>query len=64
MHALKGDDPVEFADLQYKRGSIYLAQSQTAKAIEAYETALRANPHHPDARRMLDLARQAESAAR
>jgi hypothetical protein len=64
MHALKGDDPVEFADLQYKRGSIYLAQSRTAKAIEAYETALRANPHHPDARRMLDLARQAESAAR
>ena len=61
MHALKGDDPVEFADLQYKRGSIYLAQSQTAKAIEAYETALRANPHHRDARRMLDLAKRAES---
>jgi len=64
MHAIKGDDPVEFADLEYKRGSIYLAQSQTAKAIEAYETALRANPRHPDARRMLDLARQAESEAR
>ena len=60
MHAIKGDDPLEFADLQYKRGSIYLAQSQTAKAIEAYETALRANPRHTDARRMLDLARQAE----
>ena len=61
MHALKGDDPVELADLTYKRGSIYLAQSQTAKAIELLETALRANPRHPDARRMLDLAKRAKT---
>ena len=59
MHALKPDDTTELAELHYKRGSIYLAQSEVGKAIEDFEAALRLNPRHPDARRMLDFARQA-----
>lgn len=60
MHALRGEeDPVESAELRYKRGAILMAQSQTAKAIELFEAALGLNPRHPDARKMLDFARQA-----
>ncbi len=59
MHALKPDDTTELAELHYKRGCVYLAQSEVGKAIEDLEEALRVNPRHPDARRMLDFARQA-----
>ena len=64
MHALKAEDPKELAELRYKRGSVYLALSQVGKGIESLEAALRANPEHADARRMLGLARQAAAQSR
>ncbi len=64
MHALKGEDPTELAELNYKRGTIYLALSRIDEGIRSLETALRLNPRHPDARRMLDAARGAVSRGR
>jgi len=58
MHALKGEDPVELAELTYKRGTIELGQSRIDEGIRSLEEALRLNPRHPDARRMLDAALQ------
>ncbi len=60
MHALKGEDPVELAELNYKRGTIELGQSRIDEGIRSLEEALRLNPRHPDARRMLDAALQAK----
>ncbi|HMI30126.1 MAG TPA: tetratricopeptide repeat protein [Candidatus Limnocylindrales bacterium] len=60
MHALKGEDPMEQAELTYKRGTIYLAQNRIDEGIESLEEALRLNPRHPDARRMLEAALQAK----
>jgi len=60
MQALKGEDRAELAELNYKRGSILLAQNRIDDGIAAFTTALRLNPRHPDARRMLDLALDAK----
>jgi len=64
MHALKAEDRTERAELSYKRGSIYLAQNRLDEGIAALTTALSLNPGHADARRMLDLARQAKQQRR
>jgi len=64
MHALKAEDRTERAELSYKRGSIYLAQNRLDEGIAALTTALSLNPRHADARRMLDLARQAKQQRR
>jgi protein O-mannosyl-transferase len=47
----------DMAELQYTRGAIYWVQSQREKAIEAWEAALRANPHHERAAQWLKTAR-------
>ncbi len=64
MHALKGEDPVELAELNYKRGTIELGQSRIDEGILSLTEALRLNPRHPDARRMLDAALQAKGQSR
>jgi tetratricopeptide (TPR) repeat protein len=64
MHALEGEDPVELADLHYKRGTILLGQSRIDEGIRSLTEALRLNPRHPDARRMLDAALQAKGQSR
>lgn len=64
MHALKGEDPVELAELNYKRGTIQLGQSRIDEGIRSLTEALRLNPRHPDARRMLDSAIQARGQTR
>lgn len=59
VHARREEsDPSETAELHYKRGTIYVAQGRTAESIQEFETALRANPRHADARKMLDYAHQ------
>jgi tetratricopeptide (TPR) repeat protein len=60
LHALKAEDVNERAELNYKRGVIYLAQNRLDEGIAALTTAVSLNPAHPDARHMLDLARQAK----
>jgi tetratricopeptide (TPR) repeat protein len=60
MHALKEEDPIERAELSYKRGIIYLGQNRLDEGIATLETAHRLNPGHPDALRMLESARQAK----
>ncbi len=64
MHALKAEDTTERAELNYKRGTIYLGQNRIDEGIAALTTAVSLNPGHPDARRMLDLARQAKQQGR
>ncbi len=65
MHELRNEeDPTEQAELHYKRGTIYVAQSRFAESIQEFETALRGNPSHADARKMLDYARQTEGGSR
>ncbi len=56
--------PLQLAELQYKRGSVLLAQGRIEEAIEAFEAALRLDPRHADARKMLDAARQAAGPSR
>ncbi len=56
MHALKGDDPAELAELNYKKGTTLLALNRIDEGIAALTTALRLNPRHPDARQMLEAA--------
>jgi protein O-mannosyl-transferase len=60
MHALKEEDPIELAELNYKRGVIYLGQNRLDEGIESLETAHSLNPRHADAWRMLESARQAK----
>jgi tetratricopeptide (TPR) repeat protein len=60
MQALKGNDPTELGELNYKRGTIYLAQNRLDEGIASLESALRLNPRHADARHMLDAALQAK----
>jgi hypothetical protein len=64
MHALKAEDVTERAELNYKRGTIYLAQNRLDEGIAALTTALSLNPAHADARHMLDLARRAKQQGR
>ncbi|HYQ89137.1 MAG TPA: hypothetical protein VEU09_05860 [Candidatus Binatia bacterium] len=64
MHALKAEDLTERAELNYKRGTIYLALNRLDEGIAALTTALSLNPGHADARHMLDLARQAKQQGR
>lgn len=60
MHAKKGEvDPIEEADLYYKRGSVLLGLNRVPESIQAFEKSLAINPAHGDARRMLEAARQA-----
>jgi hypothetical protein len=60
LHAKKGEvDPIEEADLYYKRGSVLLGLSRVPESIQAFEKSLAINPAHGDARRMLEAARQA-----
>ena len=59
--AKTGDDPMEQAELYYTRGAIYWVLSQQDKALEAWETALRYNPRHPQAREWVGVARGAAS---
>ena len=47
----------DLAELNYTRGAIYWVQSQNDKAIEAWEAAVRANPHHGPAAQWLRTAR-------
>ena len=60
LHAKKGEaDPIEEADLYYKRGSVLLGLNRLPEGIQDFEKALTINPAHADARRMLEAARQA-----
>ena len=56
LHALKEEDPMERAELSYKRGTTLLALNRFDEGIASLEEALRLNPRHADARRMLDSA--------
>ena len=47
----------DLAEIEYTAGAIYWVQSQNQKAIEAWEAALRANPHHERAAQWLRTAR-------
>jgi len=64
MHALKEEDPLELAELNYKRGAIYLAQNRLDDGIAAFTAALRLNPLHAEARRMLDAALEVKQRTR
>jgi len=64
VHALKAEDPTELAELNYKRGTIYLTQNRLDEGIAALTTTLRLNPRHPDARRMLNSALQLKQQSR
>ena len=59
LHRTKGGDVGEEAELHYKRGTTLLAMRDLDQGIAELESALRLNPSHQDARRMLGLARQA-----
>ena len=60
LHAQRGEvDAIEEGELFYKRGSVLLGLNRAPEAIQAFERSLQVNPAHPDARRMLDAARQA-----
>jgi tetratricopeptide (TPR) repeat protein len=60
LHRRKGNDPVEEADLHYKRGTTLLALRRLDEGIAELTEAVRINPRHPDAARMLGLAQQAK----
>jgi tetratricopeptide (TPR) repeat protein len=62
--AKKGADPVDLAELEYTRGAIYWVRSQPQRAIEAWEAALRANPHHERSREWLRTARGQQASPR
>ena len=57
--AKTGNDPMEQAELYYTRGAIYWVLSQQDKALQAWETALRYNPRHPQAIEWVGVARGA-----
>ncbi len=59
LHSRNANDSAELAELQYKRGAVLWAQSKPEEAVAAWQASLRANPTHADARKMLDVARQA-----
>jgi hypothetical protein len=54
----RGAPGLDLAEIEYTRGSISWAQGKHQRAIEAWESALRANPRHEQARAWLDTARQ------
>ena len=60
LHRRKASDPVEEADLHYKRGATLLALRRLDEGIAELTEAVRINPRHPDAARMLGLAQQAK----
>jgi hypothetical protein len=60
LHQAKASDLVEEAELHYKRGTTLLALRRLDEGIAELTSALRINPGHQDARRMLLLARQAK----
>jgi len=60
LHMQKPRDVVEEAELHYKRGTTLLAMRYLDQGIAELETALRLNPSHQEARRMLGLAQQAK----
>jgi len=64
MHTLKEENLAELAELNYKRGAIYLAQNRLDEGIAAMTLALRLNPRHAEARRMLDAALEAKQRTR
>ena len=59
LHRAKASDRIEEAELHYKRGTTLLALQRLDEGIAELESALRINPSHQDARRMLTLARGA-----
>jgi tetratricopeptide (TPR) repeat protein len=54
----RGAGGLDLAEIEYTRGAIAWAQGKHEPAIEAWESALRANPRHEKARAWLDGARQ------
>lgn len=54
----------DLAELEYTRGAIYWVQSENQKAIEAWEAAVRANPHHERAAQWLKTARGEPASAK
>jgi len=58
LHTVKGQDLIEEAELHYKRGTIFLAMHRTNESIAELQTALRLNPSHAEAKRILGLANQ------
>jgi len=60
LHMQKPRDVVEEAELHYKRGTTLLAMRYLDQGIAELTSALRLNPSHQDARRMLGLAEQAK----
>jgi len=58
LHTVKSQDLIEEAELHYKRGTIFLALHRTNESIAELQTALRLNPSHAEAKRILGLANQ------
>jgi len=63
VSSLHGADGSAVGEMKYTRGVIYWAQGRIQRAIEAWESALLANPRHAQARTWLDTARQRADAA-
>ena len=57
--AKTGNDPMEQAELYYTRGAIDWVLSKPDEALAAWETALRYNPRHAQAREWVGVARGA-----
>lgn len=57
--AKTGNDPMEQAELYYTRGAIYWVLLKRDAALQAWETALRYNPRHPQANEWVGVARGA-----